>query len=114
MHLNLRDPIFSQGNEVVEGYQLSFSQRLQILPINIVAEELHDFWTKVTVAADAKRQTNPRFLPVSYGNLQILFESGDGIVPFNSTALVLLARSMKDRMCVGEWLAGFCQGTRMN
>ena len=96
-------------------YQLVFSHHVQLLPIRIAAEELRAFWNGVMIAANAKWQTADPVLPISLGNLHIVFESGgDADAPLDWTAIVFLASFMKDRVCVGGGWAGFFEGTVTN
>ena len=52
--LNPRGPTFSRRQLIIEGYRLSLSHQVQILPISITAQQLRAFWTEVMITADFK------------------------------------------------------------
>lgn len=109
--LKLRDPSLSRRIDNLEGYRLSFSQNVQILPVTVAAEVLREFWTEVMVAVVANWQTNDRILDARFGNLEILFESGNANGPLDWVAILYFASYMKDKVGIGAGWAGFFQVT---
>lgn len=109
--LNFGGPSLSRRVNILEGYRLSFSQNVQILPVTVAAEVLREFWTGVMVAVVANWQTNDRVLEARFGNLEILFESGNANGPLDWVAILYFASYMKDKVGIGEAWAGFFQGT---
>ena len=66
------------------------------------------------IAADSKWQVNDHILLLQFGQLLILFESDDEILPLDWTAIVFLASRMKDRGCTGGGWTGFFTITMTN
>lgn len=63
------------------------------------------------VAVVANWQTNDRILDARFGNLEILFESGNTNGPLDWVAILYFASYMKDKVGIGAGWAGFFQLT---
>ena len=99
---------------IIDGYQLSLSQHVQILPINIASEEIREFWTQVMATVLANWPSDSHTLSVNVGQMQVLFDSGDENVPLDWLGILHLASYMIENVCTGGgWVALF-QGRLIN
>ena len=114
LHREFQSQILTRRFIIIDGYRLALASHVQILPIQIAATELRNFWNRVIPAVVEKWGTNDGSLLVSFGNLQILFESEHPNVALDWVAILTLASALRERVCIGGGWAGFFQGTMTN